>query len=266
MDNRKKVVEKIYIKHDEDVRLVDSRHGKLEYFTTMTYIHKYLKPGMKILEIGAGTGRYSIALAKEGYDITAVEYIKHNVSVLKKNAKGVKNISIYQGDSVDLSRFNSNSFDIVLNLGPMYHLYTEKDVNQAIDESIRVAKHNGVVMFAYLPVASFIFGCYMKGNLKFGLEENFDSSYNVIHYPEQNFTGYEIKVFENLFRDKGVKKLKSLTTDSILNAVEDNPNFVMTDEDFELFKKYHLATCEKLEMQGIANHMLYICKKIKTDN
>lgn len=265
MDNRKKVVEQIYIKRDEDVRLVDSWHGKLEYFTTMTYIHKYLKPGMKILEIGAGTGRYSIALVKEGYNITAVEYVNRNVSKLKKNAKGIKNISIYQGDAVDLSRFDDNSFDIVLNLGPMYHLYAEKDVNQAIDESIRVAKHNGVIMFAYLPVASFIFGCYMKGNgnLKFGLEENFDSSYNVIHYPEQNFTGYEIKEFEKLFKDKGVKKLKSLTTDSILNTKEDSPNFVLTDEEFELFKKYHLATCEKLEMQGIANHMLYICKKIK---
>lgn len=262
MGDRKTIIEQIYVKHDENTRLIDSKHGKLEYFTTMTYIHKFLKPGMKILEIGAGTGRYSISLAKEGYDVTAVEYVKHNVKILKANAKGVKNISIYQGDAIDLSKFNSNSFDMVLNLGPMYHLYNERDVNLALDESIRVAKQNGIIMFAYLPVASFIFGCYMNGDLKFGLEENFDDSYNVRHYPEQKFTGYEIKTFENLFRNKGVKKLKSLTTDSILHTIEDNPNFVMSDDDFELFKKYHLATCEKIEMQGIANHMLYICKKV----
>lgn len=262
MGNRRTIVEQIYVNKDEDVRLIKSRHGKLEYFTTMTYIHKFLKPGMKILEIGAGTGRYSISLAKEGYDVTAVEYVKHNVKILKANAKGLKNISIYQGDAVDLSKLNSNSFDMVLNLGPMYHLYDERDVNSAIDESIRVAKQKGVIMFAYLPVASFIFGCYMNGNLKFGLEESFDEFYNVKHYPEQRFTGYEIKTFENLFKNKDVKKLKSLTTDSILHTIEDNPNFVMSDEDFELFKKYHLATCEKIEMQGIANHMLYICKKV----
>lgn len=262
MDKRKIIINKIYNNSDEDARLVGSRQGQLEYFTTMTYIHKFLKPNMKILEIGAGTGRYSITLAKEGYDVTAIEYVKHNLKVLKQNAKGLKNIKAYQGDATNLTMLEDNSFDMVLVLGPMYHLYTKDDQEKAIDEAIRVAKTNAIIMFAYLPVASFIYDCYMNGNLKFGLEENFDKDFNVRHYPEQKFTGFEIKTFEAMFKNKNVKKLHSLTTDSILDIIEKTNDFQMSDDDFELFKSYHLKNCEKLEMQGISNHMLYICKKL----
>ena len=62
-----------YDQADEDGRLRRSRHGQLEYCTTMAYIHRYAAPGAKILEVGAGTGRYSIALAKEGMDVNASE-------------------------------------------------------------------------------------------------------------------------------------------------------------------------------------------------
>ena len=59
-----------YAHYDEDARLA-SRHGSVEYLTTMRYLHKYLRPGAAILELGAGTGRYSVALAKEGFRVTS---------------------------------------------------------------------------------------------------------------------------------------------------------------------------------------------------
>ena len=57
-------LEEYYNNHDEEGRLL-SRHGQVEYLTTMRYVEKYLRPGMRILEIGAG-GRYSHALARKG--------------------------------------------------------------------------------------------------------------------------------------------------------------------------------------------------------
>ena len=68
MSKRFEIVSSFYNQIDEDGRLDKSRHGQMEYFTTMHYISKYAKEGAKLLEIGAGTGRYSIALAKAGYD------------------------------------------------------------------------------------------------------------------------------------------------------------------------------------------------------
>ena len=68
---RKNMLEAFYNAYDEDARLTKSRQGQLEYRTTMQYIRRLLPVGKKLLEVGAGTGRYSIALAKEGYDVTA---------------------------------------------------------------------------------------------------------------------------------------------------------------------------------------------------
>ena len=71
-----------YSGYDEEGRLL-SRHGQVEYLTTMRYIEKYLRPGMRILEIGAATGRYSHALAQKGYAVDAVELIQHNIDIFK---------------------------------------------------------------------------------------------------------------------------------------------------------------------------------------
>ena len=76
-------LENYYNSFDEDKRLL-SKHGQVEYITTMKYIHEYLNGAKKarILEVGAGTGRYSIALAREGHSVSAVELIQHNIDVL----------------------------------------------------------------------------------------------------------------------------------------------------------------------------------------
>ena len=63
-----------YGNYDEDGRLT-SRHGKVEFLTTVKYIDKYLKRGDRIIEIGAGTGRYSHFFAQQGYQVDAVELI-----------------------------------------------------------------------------------------------------------------------------------------------------------------------------------------------
>lgn len=75
-------LEEYYGKFCEDKRLL-SRHGQVEYRTSMKYIHKYLKEGDRILDVGAGTGRYSVALSQEGYQVDALELVKYNLGVLK---------------------------------------------------------------------------------------------------------------------------------------------------------------------------------------
>ena len=124
---RTEIINEIYNSFSEDNRLKDSRQGQLEYAVTMNYIHKYLKRGDRVLEIGAGTGRYSIALAKEGYNVSSVELVENNLNVLKNNARGLDNIEAYQGDALDLGRFDDNSFDVTLSFGPMYHLFEAAD-------------------------------------------------------------------------------------------------------------------------------------------
>ena len=263
MSKREEIVTSFYNQYDESARLVKSRQGQLEYAVTMDYIHRHLKKGHKILEVGAGTGRYSVALAKEGYDMTAVELTPHNLDVLKENGKGLNNLHAYQGDALDLSRFEDNAFDVTLVFGPMYHLYEETDRHKAIDEAIRVTKKGGVLIFAFISAHSIMLTNYFYqwGTFGEGLEENFDENYNVKHFKEQLFTGYDIEEFEGMFKDKATEYLTTAEVDTVMEIIEKVPTFRLSDEDFERLVKYHLAICEKREMLGSATHLIYLCRK-----
>ena len=261
MSKRVEIVSSFYDVIDEDSRLQRSRQGQLEYATTMEYIHRYAKSGAKILEIGAGTGRYSIALAKEGYQVTAVELVETNLEVLRKNSENVQGIDSYQGDALNLDRFEDGQFDVTLVFGPMYHLYDENDVQKAIDEAIRVTKKDGIILVAFLSVYAIMFNNYLSGSLMEGLEENFDDSYQVKHFEEQLFTGYDITDFEQLFATRNVEHLTTAAVDGVLELASGRGDFKMSDEEFEAYVRYHIATCEKRELLGCSSHLLYICRK-----
>ena len=262
MSTRKEIISCFYGQYDEDGRTCRSRHGQLEYNTTMAYIHRYADKHSKVLEVGAGTGRYSIALAKEGMDVTAVELVESNLAVLKENSKEIENITSFQGDATDLRRFTDNSFDVTLVLGPMYHLYEAGEINRAIDEAIRVTKPGGVLMFAFISVFAIMYANYFYGNWSLGQKENFMDDYRVKHFKEQLFTGYDVTEFEGLFKDKPVEWITTTGVDGLLEPIEARPDFSIPEEDFKAFTEWYLQFSEKRELLGNTNHLLYICRKL----
>ncbi len=262
MSTREEIVSRFYDGADENTRLQRSRHGQLEYAVTMHYIHRFAGPGAKILEVGAGTGRYSVALAREGMDVTAVELVESNLEVLRENSRGVEGIRSFRGDATDLGRFEDGTFDVTLVLGPLYHLYEAEDVHKAIDEAIRVTRKNGTVLFAFLSVYGIMYANYLSGNWAAGQEENFTKDYRVKHFKEQLFTGYDITEFEGLFEGKPVQRITTAGTDGPVEAIEDRADFEITDRDFPAFTEWYLTFAEKRELLGNSNHLLYICRKL----
>ena len=99
-------LEDYYNNYDEEGRLL-SRHGQVEYLTTMRYIEECLEgiSEPNILEIGAGTGRYSVTLAKRGFNVTAVELIEHNLEILRSKLDGTEPITAIQGNALELPCF-----------------------------------------------------------------------------------------------------------------------------------------------------------------
>ena len=259
INNRNEILNKFY---NEDTRL-DQKHRKLEFLTTDRYVQKYLKPNCRILEVGAGTGRYSLYYASQGYKVNSIEYVQHNLDVLKSKITDNMNIVAEQGDAIDLSRFEDNIFDIVLVLGPLYHLYTEEEINKCINEAKRVCKNNGIMMFAYLPNDSIMISwALLKGHLKFGYDnKRFDQNFKIISEPSEIMRAFYIDELEKIMNSNNIEKINNISTSGVaphFRNIIDN----LSEEEFEIWKNYHFSSCERKEVQGYSTHMLYIGKKI----
>lgn len=263
INNRNEILNKFYNEIcDEDTRL-DQKHRKLEFLTTDRYVQKYLKPNCRILEVGAGTGRYSLYYASQGYKVNSIEYVQHNLDVLKSKITDNMNIVAEQGDAIDLSRFEDNIFDIVLVLGPLYHLYTEEEINKYINEAKRVCKNNGIMMFAYLPNDSIMISwALLKGHLKFGYDnKRFDQNFKIISEPSEIMRAFYIDELEKIMNSNNIEKINNISTSGVaphFRNIIDN----LSEEEFEIWKNYHFNSCERKEVQGYSTHMLYIGKKI----
>ncbi len=258
-----KYLEDYYNSYDEEGRLL-SKHGKVEFLTTMNYIEKYLKPGAKILEIGAGTGRYSLALAKKGYHVDAVELIQHNIEVFKSKITADMKVCVRQRNATDLSCFEEETYDVILLLGPMYHLYTEKDKIKALSEALRVTKKGGILITAYcISDASIMCYGFRGGNIDTLLNKGLvdTETFKTFSSPEEIFELYRKEDIFKLMDNFRVTRLHYVATDLITNFMRDTVD-AMDDKTFELYLKYHFAICERSDMVGVTHHSIDIVQKI----
>ena len=253
-------LELYYNKFNEDKRLT-RRHGYVEFVTSMKYIHKYLEKfnNPKILDIGAGTGRYSVALAEEGYDVTAVELVKYNLGILKKKNSSVK---AYQGNATKLSRFEDESFDLTLLFGPMYHLYSHEDKLKALNEAKRVTKKGGIILVAYvMNEYSVITYGFKQNNIKECMENNkLTKDFHTISSKEDLYDYVRIEDINKLNEEAGLEREIIISADGPADYLRQTLN-AMDDEAYRLFIEYHLATCERYELIGAAAHTVDILRR-----
>ena len=251
-----------YENYDEEGRLL-SRHGSVEFLTTMRYIDRYLRPGMRILEVGAATGRYSHTLARRGFRVDAVELVQHNVDIFNSLTQPGEEITIRQGDARDLSCFADETYDMVLLLGPMYHLFTEEDQRKALSESLRVMKRGGVLFAAYCGNdATMVNYCFGREMLKLEHYQRLVDmeTFKAIADPAETFVLYRREDVEALMNGFSVTRLHFVGSDMFTNYMREAVDN-MDDEFFSLFLRYHFATCERSDLVGASHHFLDICRK-----
>lgn len=253
-------LEKYYNKFCEDKRLT-RRHGQVEYITSMKYIHDYLEnnKAAKILDVGAGTGRYSVKLAEEGYDVTAIELVKHNLGVLKSKGSTVKAM---QGTALDLSRFEQNTFDVTLVFGPMYHLYKFEDKVKALEEAKRVTKVGGIILVAYcMNEYSIITYGFKENNILKSIENGkVNKDFHVVAEPEDLYDYVRIEDIDKINEAAGIQRVKLVAADGPANYMRPILN-AMDEDTFKVFIEYHLSTCERPDLLGASAHTLDILRK-----
>lgn len=252
-----------YGSYDEDNRL-RSKHGMVEYLTTMRYVEKYLKPGMRILEIGAATGRYSHALAQKGYAVDAVELVQHNIDIFREKTQPGENVTIRQGNAKDLSFIPDETYDIVLLLGPMYHLFTEAEQKQALSEALRVTKKGGVLFAAYCGNdATMVQYCFGRGMLKLEKYQKLVDmdTFKASSDPAELFQLYRKEDIDALMAGFPGQRLHYVGTDMATNYMRSVID-EMDDDFFQMYLNYHFTICERSDMVGVSHHILDVFRKM----
>lgn len=255
-------IEKYYNKFNEHKRLL-SRHGQVEFTVTMKHILNCIgaRKNLNILDVGAGTGRYSSALAELGHSVTAVELVKKNLSVLKEN---YPNITAIQGNALNLKKVKDESFDITLLFGPMYHLFTEKDKLQTLNEAKRVTKKGGYILVAYLMNDyAVITYAFKEGNLKKCLKENkLSSDFQCLTKERDLYSYIRLKDINILNEKAGLKREKIIAVDGATDYIRPIIN-KMSEEEFKIYIDYQMNICELPELIGASSHTLDILSNSK---
>jgi SAM-dependent methyltransferase len=263
-------LEAYYNKFNEEKRLL-GRHGQVEYHTTMHVINRYLeqlaqeqtdvaKTPLRIIDIGAGTGRYSVALAEAGYDVTAVELVKYNLGILKQKGANVK---AYQGNALKLKRFADDSFDLALLFGPLYHLHSDEEQLQALMEAKRVVRPGGIIMAAYvMNDYSVIKYGFMENHIKERMEKGaFTKDFQIRHDETELYDYVRLEQIDALDAAAGLQRLTIFAPDGAADYMRPVLN-AMDEETFRLFLDYQLANCERPELLGASSHTVDVLRKI----
>lgn len=250
-------IQRTYELFHEDTRLNRSKAARVEFLTTTRYIERYLKPGARILDVGAGAGEYSLYFARKGYDVCALELSEHNIEAFRAKLTPEDSINLVQGNAVDLSRYEDESFDVVLLFGPLYHLHREEDRQKCIAEAKRVCKQDGTMFFAFISNDMVILTEFSYHPDYFVSGDYDKETFELEDFP---FVFHTVDECRAMLRSGGVQVLHEVASDGISELLEDKIN-AMDDENYAQYLRYHFYICEKPEFLGMSNHLLFVGKK-----
>ena len=250
-------IRKTYELFNEDTRLNRSQAARVEFLTTTRYIERYLKPGARILDVGAVAGEYSLYFARKGYDVSALELAENNLRAFQRKLRPEDRIDLVQGNAVDLSRYGDESFDAVLLFGPLYHLHSEADRQKCIAEASRVCKPDGKLFFAFISNDMVILTEFSNNPDYFTCGDYNKETFELDDFPCVFQTVDECRA---MLRTGGIRVLHEVAADGVSELLEDRIN-ALDRENFAQYLRYHFYICEKPELLGMTNHLLFVGEK-----
>lgn len=250
-------IEKHYNKHPEDLRL-QRRHGIVEFETTMHHLHRFLQPDHFILDIGAGTGRYTSALMSEGYHVKAVELVRRNIEVFLKREPTA---DVVQGDARDMPFLATASADVTLLLGPMYHLIGHKEKIKALNEARRVTKPGGIILVAYLMNEySILTYCFDEERINDFLARGIVDKDFHLHVQEGELYDYvRLEDIDHLNAETGLERVTIFSPDGASDYMRTRLNR-MSDETFARFIEYQKCISERPDLIGAGSHVVDVVR------
>ena len=248
------LVQEVYQRYNEETRLNKSRAARVEFLTTVRYIEKYLTPGAKILDAGAGAGEYSFYFARKGYEVSALELADANIAAFRAKMTDDDSIDLVQGNAMDLSRYESDSFDIVLLFGPLYHLHEEADKLRCIEEAKRVCKKDGKIFFAFISNDMVIL---TMQQLHSDYLISGDYNKETFRLDDFHFVFHTADRCRELLSKGGIHVCHEVASDGVSELLQDLVNG-LDETSYQQYLRYHFYICEKPEFLGMSNHLLFV--------
>ena len=250
-------IEKHYNKHPEDLRL-QRRHGQVEFETTMYHLHRFLQPGHFILDIGAGTGRYTSALMAEGYRVKAVELVRRNIEVFLRREPEA---DVVQGDARDMPFLPDAVADVTLLLGPLYHLMGDEEKLRALREARRVTKPGGVIFVAYLMNEySILSYCFDEERIASLMARGFiDQDYHIRVQEDELYDYVRLEDINRLNSEAGLERVTIFSPDGAADYMRTRLNR-MSEESFAHFIAYQKCISERPDLIGAGSHTVDVVR------
>ena len=248
------LTQEFYRRCNEDIRLNKSQAARVEFLTTVRYIEKYLTPGAKILDVGAGAGEYSLYFARNGYHVSALELADANIAAFRAKMTEEDQIDLIQGNALDLSGYDSDSFDVVLLFGPLYHLHEEEDRLRCIEEAKRVCKPDGKIFFAF--ISNDIVILTMQQCQEDYLM-NGDYNKETFRLDDFPFVFHTPGHCRELLGKAGIQICHEVASDGASELLQDLVNG-LDEASYQQYLRFHFYICEKPEFLGMSNHLLFV--------
>ncbi len=273
-------LEKYYNKFNEEHRL-QTRHGIVEFSVSMHHIKNAINEiaenadfskhadaakignsssNIKILDVGAGTGRYSVELCRLGHDVTAVELVPRNLEVLRAKHEKIKT---WQGNALDLSFLEENKFDLAICFGPMYHLHTKEERLCVLSQLKRVVKKNGIIFAAYIMNDYAVLQyCFAKNKIKDVLQSGgLTKDFCCVPSKEELYTYLRLSDINELQKESGLERIKIFNQEGAADFMRQTLN-AMDEETFRLFIDYTISISERPELLGAGTHIVDVLRNI----
>ncbi len=259
-------LQQYYNKFNEAGRLT-RRHGIVEYETTMFFLKKELerlreekRDGViRVIDVGTGSGRYALALKELGCQVTAVDPVTHHINDLRKIDP---EMDMSVADARDLSAYMDASYDIVLFLGPLYHLISEVDRIKALQEARRLLASNGRIFAAYcMNEYSILTYGFKEGHIQEAMDAGkISDDYKCISGDEELYYYARVEDMSRLSEKVGLCRDYVFSPDGAANYIREELK-EMSEETFNIFLDYVKKTAMRPELLGAAFHTVDVLKR-----
>lgn len=252
----------------ESIRL--SKYFPVELAITTRYLQKYIPNSVTVADIGVGVGHYAELLARRGcclylVDITQ-QLLDATLTRLQEAGLAGQIKGIYRASATNLEWFENEIVDAVLMLGPLYHLCTLEERNQAVNQAARILKKGGILLAAGINRLTYLRELFRESPQLASARKEFhqqflqDGIVDPEHAPPIGLAHLTtVAEFRKLFEAK-FEEISMLGVESFTGAFQKTLT-ELPETEVEAWLDLVEQTATTPEGLGMTDHFLYIGRK-----